>query len=187
MSKISKIIDDIKQLSSQKNVVLVAIDGNGGSGKTTLSKIIKKSIPNINIIRRDLYPSPYSKDKSFDAKYLRKELLLPLKQRINVSPQIYHWPKKEFVQGGEIVSKGVIILEGTLSMHEDIVDLYDYTIWVECPSEIGMKRALKRDSDAHKDKWINEWVPRMKKYINTQKPAKKANTVIDYKEIPKED
>ncbi len=185
MNKIEKIIKKIKALDKKEKTSLVAIDGNGGCGKTTLSKIIKKSVPKVNVMRRDLYPSPHSKDQNFDAKYLRKEILLPLKQGVNVSPQIYHWPKKKFVQGGEIAAKGVIILEGTLSMHKDLIDLYNYKIWIECPFETGMKRALKRDNNAYKDKWMNVWIPRMKKYINAQNPAEKADIVINYKDIPK--
>lgn len=185
MDKIQKVIKKIKSLDNHKQIALVAIDGNGGCGKTTLSRIIKNSVSSVNVIRRDLYPSPHSKDQSFDAKYLRKEILLPLKKGVNVSPQIYHWPKKKFVQGGEIPAKGVIILEGTLSMHKDLIDLYDYKIWIECPFERGMKRALKRDNNAYKDKWINEWIPRMKQYIKTQNPVTKADIVIDYEEIPK--
>lgn len=183
MDKLSEIIETISNLRDQKQLTLIAIDGNGGGGKTTLSKHIRSRLPGVRVLRTDLYPSPKGDDPNLKAEYLCDQLLLPLINSEVAAPQIFDWPNKKFIDGPTIEPKGIVVLEGTLTMHEKLINFYDYKIWVECPPEIGMNRALERDNDAYKEKWKNEWLPRMQSYVSSQNPQLKADIIIDYKEI----
>jgi uridine kinase len=68
-------------------------------------------------------------------------------------------------------------------MDKNLINYYDYKIWVDCPPEVGQERALARDGETFKELWINKWIPETITYINEQRPDKKADTVINYKDI----
>lgn len=75
------------------------------------------------------------------------------------------------------------MVEGICSLDNQLIEFYDYKIWVECTPEIGMERALTRDKAVNRDLWEQKWIPETVKYIEEQKPAQKCDLIISYKKI----
>ncbi len=70
-------------------------------------------------------------------------------------------------------AKSIIIVEGIHALHKDIYDLYDFTIYVDCPSETRYARRLHRDITERgrteqlvKHQWDTFAQPTFSKYEN---------------------
>ena len=155
----------------------------GGSGKSTLSKHIVSKLAKSNIIGMDFYYDPVLIRCDFIR--VKNELIVPLKEGKRATSKVYDWPNEQFLPGGWLEPSGIHIFEGWYSMEENLAGLFDYKIWVDCPPDVGMERGLKRDNHIYEDRWVNTWVPEMKKYIQIQNPHLKADMIINYKDIPR--
>ncbi len=144
-----------------KGPLLIGITGGTGSGKSTVSKEIFKSIPEkkIAIIEQDSYYKDQS-NLSFEERVktnydhpfaFDNELLIQqLKDLMNNKPiekPIYdfvkHTRKKETIT---VEPKDIIILEGILILfEEEIRNLLDIKIFVDTDSDVRVIRRLLRD------------------------------------------
>lgn len=156
---IQPIIDEISKKPNGAKTYLIAIDGRSGSGKSYLAKKLSEVIPNVTIISLDefdLYEGDLNIQKVIN------EVIEPIKHE----------------QGNKIT-----LLEGIFSLNSKLESYYDLKIWVECTAETGYKRGLQRDKELNgidnSDKWINYWLPKEEEYIQTEKPQKKADFIID--------
>ena len=156
---IKPIIDEIRKNPKGEKTYLIAIDGRSGSGKSFLANKLKEVIPNVTIVSLDefdLYEGEISIQKVIN------RVINPLKRD----------------QGHNIV-----IIEGIFSLNSKLESHYDLKIWVDCPAQIGYKRGLQRDKDLNgidnSEKWVNYWLPKEEKYIQTEKPQKRADYIID--------
>lgn len=175
------IVNKIKYLATLKSAIFVAIDGMPGGGKSTLTRYLLHKISSIKLIKMDEFFNPLTNGD--DSERLKNEALIPFKNGKVANFKIYNWKEKKIMEGKAIKPKGIILVEGICSMDKNLINFYDYKIWVDCPPEVGLNRALTRDKFKFKDLWINKWIPETVEYIEEQKPHQKADVVINYKDI----
>ncbi len=181
MEAVSNIIQNVIALSKTRIFLIVAIDGMPGGGKSTLAKHFLRANPDIQIIKTDSF-FDFNTNQN-DLKRLH-QVLSDIRSGKTAHFSIYDWSLKKNVQAKSIEPKGIILVEGICSLDTNLVHFYDYKIWVDCPPDIGMKRALSRDKGANRELWELKWIPETIDYINTQHPDKKADTVISAANIP---
>ena len=141
--------------------ILIGITGGTGSGKSTVSKEIFKSIEekDLTIIEQDSYykdqsdltfeervKTNYDHPFAFDNKLL-KEHLKALLNNETIEKPIYdfenHTRKKETVR---VEPRDIIILEGILILFEpEIRELLDIKIFVDTDSDVRVIRRILRD------------------------------------------
>lgn len=141
--------------------ILIGITGGTGSGKSTVSKKIFKTVPekDIVIIEQDSYYKDQSKlsynervktnydhPSAFDNELL-VEHLKQLMAGEAIEKPIYdfemHNRKKETIK---VEAKQIIILEGILILFEkEIRDLLDIKIFVDTDSDVRVIRRILRD------------------------------------------
>ena len=141
--------------------ILIGITGGTGSGKSTVSKEIFKSIheKDITIIEQDSYykdqseltfeervKTNYDHPFAFD-NVLLKEHLEALLRKETIEKPIYdfenHTRKKETVR---VEPRDIIILEGILILFEpEIRELLDIKIFVDTDSDVRVIRRILRD------------------------------------------
>lgn len=144
-----------------KRPILIGITGGTGSGKSTVSKEIFKSIheKKICIIEQDSYykdqsnltfeervKTNYDHPFAFDNELLIKQLKDLLNNK-SIEKPIYdfekHTRKKETIT---VEPKDIIILEGILLLsEEEIRDLLDIKIFVDTDSDVRVIRRILRD------------------------------------------
>ena len=161
----------LKQLLPQKEVVVMGIEGAGGSGKTILGKkLLEEFSPqNAALILLDDYvcfSSEEMKDKGILTRYdwrsrNRKKFLediASLKQGHTIQKPIQDYSKEAPAEETETVEpKPYIIVEGNL----DVSDIADITVFLFAPDEILAERRFLRD----RQKQIHADETKLKSYI----------------------
>ena len=153
MVNTENISNRIRKIAANKETVLIAIDGLGGSGKSTLARRLANSL-NATIVEMDRF---YSEEE----------------MRHNIEQALVNGiiPAKE--------SKGITIVEGVYSMHSNLLDNYDFKIWIECDPKVALERGIRRSGEQERDVWIKIWQPLELEYIEEEKPQEKADIVIN--------
>jgi uridine kinase len=139
--------------------LVIAIAGCSGSGKTTLARELANQLDAtlfpLDLYYRDLsqFPLDTRHKKNFDhPDSLESELIIEhvrgLANGQTIRRPVYDFKTHSRVSGSfdTIVPKGVVTVEGILALHfDELVPLYDFSIYVNAPNEICLKRRIYRD------------------------------------------
>src|SRR5439155_2424630 len=80
-----------------------------------------------------------------DAERLRREVLEPLGRGLPAQFVHRDWWNAERAEVRVVRSQGIVLVEGTSTLDERLREFYDEQIFLECPQELALKRALARD------------------------------------------
>lgn len=173
----------IQQIDDSAQPFVIAIDGYGGSGKSTLSKELKQLLPNALAIETDNFIKYPHETNVFEHDWMaiEKDVLARLKTDDSVVTKAYDWntlgPKKESQPVGHFV-----IVEGISLLDEKYVNYYDLKIWIDCPYEIALERGKKRDKEEqgtdHDELWETVWGPGSRQYFQRVRPDLKADVLF---------
>lgn len=122
---------------------IIAIDGRGASGKSTLATAIAEQLPGSAIAHTDdlAWHEPF-----FDWGHLLEQVLATIHRGDPVDFQPPAWPQHG--RGGSIVvpaGTSAVIVEGTGALQRDLAHLVDASIWVQSDWELAEHRGLERD------------------------------------------
>lgn len=165
-------------------VKLVAIDGHGGSGKSSLAKLLSKKL-DAQIIHTDDFAGW---DNPTDWWPLVIERVFePIKNGAKVLnyPRSKWWEDHhpEPVENQPVTP--IIILEGVTALRTEFRPYISYAIYVDTPREVCIQRGFERDRgmDGKSDQEIMamwaEWQDAEDAYIARDNPREYANLVID--------
>lgn len=138
---------------------MLGIAGCSGSGKTTLARELANQLDAtlfpLDLYYRDLsqFPLDTRHKKNFDhPDSLESELIIEhvqaLANGLPIQRPVYDFKTHSRVAGAfdTIVPTGVVIVEGILALHfDDLIPLYSYSIYVNAPNEVCLKRRIYRD------------------------------------------
>lgn len=188
--KYQKLAMDLKQLWGGDKPVLVGIDGPGASGKSTIAKGLMAACGSAEIVHVDDFYQPSDSrydgqvdsrpiGAAFDLARLREEVLEPLKAGTIARYRRYNWDKDQVDSERIVVRAEIVLVEGIYSLSTLLTSYFDFAIWVECPSELRLRRGLERDGEAARSLWVDDWMPGEDKYIEGQKPSSRADLICD--------
>jgi len=139
--------------------LMLGIAGCSGSGKTTLAAELARQLDAtlfpLDLYYRDLsqFPLDSRHKRNFDhPDSLESELIIEhvraLAEGHAIQRPVYDFKTHSRVPGtfDSITPTGVVIVEGILALHYDnLIPLYDFSIYVNAPNEICLKRRIYRD------------------------------------------
>jgi uridine kinase len=142
-----------------KKPVVIAIAGCSGSGKTTLAHELARQLDAtlfpLDLYYRDLsrFPLDSRHKQNFDhPDSLESELIIEhvsaLAAGKPIQRPVYDFKTHSRVAGAfdPVIPANVVIVEGILALHyEELVSLYDFSVYVNAPNEICLKRRIYRD------------------------------------------
>ena len=169
METIRKKIDE---LLTQKDMVIVAIDGKCTSGKTTLASKLAE-IYDCNVFHMDdffLRPEQRTPERfaevggNVDYERFREEVLLPLKTGKAFSYRPFDCSTFTLAAPVTVAPQKLNIIEGTYSHHPYFGNPYDLKILLTVDKETQRQRILERPIFLHK-RFFEEWIPMENRYF----------------------
>ena len=169
METIRKKIDE---LLTQKDMVIVAIDGKCTSGKTTLASKLAQ-IYDCNVFHMDdffLRPEQRTPERfaevggNVDYERFQEEVLLPLKTGKTFSYRPFDCSTFTLDAPIAVAPKKLNIIEGTYSHHPYFGNPYDLKILLTVDDETQRQRILERPTVLHK-RFFEEWIPMENRYF----------------------
>ncbi|MDB5175603.1 MAG: putative phosphoribulokinase [Candidatus Saccharibacteria bacterium] len=181
---VAQIAQSIK-IKGSKKPTLIAIEGYGGSGKTTLAMKLADELGSAYVVNIDDFivkeklTEPSWDKGAFDRKRLELQVLLPATRQKQVAYQELIWETNLLSEPKIVPPVDYLIVEGISSYHPDIAHYYEYKIWVDTPVEIAKARGKARDAgNENADKW-NMWAQNDVAYQQKYHPEQIADFIIN--------
>ena len=178
----------IDMLMHELDHVLVAIDGDCASGKTTLAKLLTK-VYDCNIIHMDQF---FLRDEqrteerltkpggNIDYERFRDEVLDKLKTGSTFSYRPFNCKSRDFDAPILLPPAKLTIIEGSYSHLPALAEYYDLKVFLSIPEEVQLERILKRNGRAMYEKFKNTWIPMEKQYEEIFRVRENSDLVFDY-------
>lgn len=185
--------------------VRVAVDGIDAAGKTTLATalagalaergrtVIQASVDGFHRPREERYrQGPDSArgyyEDSFDYHALRTNLLLPLgpggSRRYRRAVFDYRTDSPLDLPFATAPDDAILILDGIFLLRPELVDLWDFRIFVDVGFDIALQRALIRDRDlfgseeAIRERYLRRYFPAQRLYLESARPTERADAIV---------
>jgi uridine kinase len=176
-SIMSTVLQDIQSLHPRnRKTLVIAIDGYGGSGKSTVARNLAGVLSQTTIVRTDDFARPNT--PSWDWPRLKEQVLDQINRDQPGRYQRYDWNEDRLAEWHTVPTGGVLIVEGVSSMRRELGEYWDYAIWVACSYELRLRRGIERDGASMRSQWIDVWMPEEDKYVREQRPGERADTVV---------
>jgi len=152
---------------------VVAVDGPGGAGKSSLALWLAQRL-DAPVIHTDDFASWEN-----PVEWWPQLIELALKPLAAGRPARYR-PTR---WGGEertpvlIEPTDVVILEGVTASREAFQPYLAYSIWIETPRQLRLQRGLERDGADSRAQW-EQWMEAEDRYIERERPAERADLVL---------
>ena len=148
-----------EQLTLPQKPILIGIAGCSGSGKTTLAAELARQLNGmvfpLDLYYRDLsqFPLDMRDKRNFDhPDSLESELIIEhvraLAHGQTIQRPVYDFSTHSRVAGAfdAVEPSKFILVEGILALHyPELHPLFDFSIYVDAPNEICLKRRIYRD------------------------------------------
>jgi uridine kinase len=175
-------------IAARPPVVMVAIDGAGGAGKSTLANAIAAMLGRVAIVRVDDFYRPLHGDQRaaadpeygyrnyFDWPRIRDSALIPLRAGMAARFQRLDWVSARLADWVTVEAADVVVLDGVYSSRPELRAYFDLAIFVDTPRELRKRRMLARGQSA--TDWIDAWMAAEDWYIEHLEPATHADLVV---------
>jgi uridine kinase len=153
---------------------IVAIDGLGGAGKSSLAEHLSVALAGAAIVHTDDFASWHTPLEWWPR--LIEEFLLPLARNEAARFERSKWGQED--RGwAEVQPADFVILEGVTAAREAFRAYLTYAVWVETPPELRLRRGLERDGQDAREQW-ETWMIREERYRIAERPSETADLVV---------
>lgn len=163
----------IDGLLTKKAAVLVAIEGGSASGKTSLAALLEK-VYDLNVFHMDDFflqghqrtPERFAQPGgNVDRERFRAEVLDPLLRGEPFRYRKFDCTRMELGESVAVTPKRLNVVEGAYSMHPELADAYDLSVFLEIGAEEQAERILQRNGPEMQNRFLTEWIPLEKLYF----------------------
>lgn len=185
-SSTAQIVERLR--AATKRPFLVAIDGAGGAGKSTLAAVLQRLVPTVEVVHKDDFYQVMDEavraaldpqqayQQNFDWQRLEQQVLSPLARGEPAHYERYDWVKNELAETLEVGAANIVIVEGVSSARPELREYYDLRIWVETSDAVRIKRMHDRGENSQQQ--IDRWEATEKYYADSFQPARAADIIV---------
>lgn len=171
--RIVLIKERIDLLLTQREQVIVAIDGSCAAGKTTLAGILAEQYA-CNVFHMDDFflrpeqrtPARFAETGgNVDYERFKEEVLIPLKAGRVFSYRPFDCGTFTLSEPVRVAPEKLNIVEGSYSLHPYFGDAFDLKIFLTVTPELRRQRILERPAFLHQ-RFFDEWIPMEERYFS---------------------
>jgi uridine kinase len=170
-------------LAGRPGMLVVAIDGPGASGKTTIAAAAAAATGAAMVHTDDFFrdprgprDAPRSLAGYYDWRRLRAEALEPLRARRRAAFRRFDWERGSGLDGTVSVEPGdLILLEGVFAAAPELADLVDRSVFVDTPEPERLRRLRLRVAP---EEWDDDWLVAERAYFKLVRPPSSFNLVV---------
>jgi len=155
---------------------IIAIDGLGGAGKTSLAAILARELGGVPVVHTDDFAT--HEDFLGWGPRLRASVLEPLARGERASYRPYLWDERRLGEPISVPAGGVVVIEGVFCSRTELRPYLACIVWVETPRPVRLARALLRDGAAAVEFWA-DWTAAEERFLAEEHPREHAHLVID--------
>ena len=157
-------------------VRLVAVDGPGGSGKSTFALRLAVAADGAMVVHTDDFASAGHPLDWWPR--LLEQVIEPLARGVAASYQRYDWLSGSLAEWHVVEPAPIVIVEGVSSGREEWLAKLSYVVWIDTPREIRLRRGLDRDGDDALDFW-KIWMAAEDEHYREDQTRDRADVVVD--------
>ncbi len=176
---------ELDKMLSMGNLRL-AIEGGSASGKTTLAKILENIYDCTVFHMDDFFLQPHQRTAerfaevggNVDRERFLEEVLLPLSRGEVISYRKFNCSTMSIEKAIEVLPEKLTVIEGAYSMHPDLQNYYDYSVFLDIDGDFQKKRIEKRNTPKLAKRFFDEWIPLERIYFKKMKVASRCDNII---------
>ena len=178
-------------LGSDRDRILIGIDGRAGSGKTTLARKLAE-VFDCNVFQMDdFFLQGYQRTEerakevggNVDYERFQKEVLLPLKKKETVWYRPFRCQTMELQEKVEMPFRRLNIIEGSYAQHPYFGAPYDLKIFVDIDPVLQLDRIEKRNGTQKLEQFKTLWIPKEEAYFAKFQIAAHADRIMSGKDF----
>lgn len=172
---------------SDKEKIVVAIEGASASGKTTLAEMLSR-VYDCNVFHMDDYflrPEQRTPERfaeiggNVDRERFAKEILEPLMNNETVNYRPFDCSTQTLGETVTVLPKKLTIVEGVYSAHPAFSKYYDIAVFLNVDEECQKKRILARNGEKLAERFFGEWIPLENRYFSGTDIKNRADLIFD--------
>jgi uridine kinase len=160
-------------------VLMLAIDGPGGSGKTTIASAVAAATGAALVHTDDFFmgrPASPGLAGYYDWRRLRAEALEPLRARRGAAFRRFDWERGHGLDGSVAVEPGdLVLVEGVFSAAPELCDLVDRSVFVDTPEAERLRRLRLRVAP---EEWDDDWLAAERRYFGRERMPSTFDLVV---------
>lgn len=153
---------------------LVAVDGPGGAGKSTLAEHIAARC-DAQLVHTDDFASWENQLDWWPQ--LERQVLEPLAHTRRARYQRYDWDSRQLAEWHAVEPGGIVVVEGVSSARAAMRDRLSLSIWVETPPDVRLTRGLRRDGPDAAGLW-QRWMAAEDAHFEADRTREHADVVV---------
>ena len=155
---------------------VIAIDGLGGAGKSTLAVRASRALAGTPMVHTDDFASWDDPLRWWPR--LLEQVLRPLSEGHAACYQRYDWDERRLAEWRELSPCGLLILEGVGCSRRELRGYLAAAVWVAAAQPERLRRGLARDGEDAHDRWA-QWQAEEDRYLTRDRPDQAADLVVD--------
>ena len=169
-----------------KGRLMLAIEGGSASGKSTLANLLQSIYGCAVVHADDFFLQPHQRTAerfsqpggNLDRERLLEEVLIPASKGNTVRFRCFDCSTMTLGQWKELPDTPLTVIEGAYSMHPELSDYYDLSVFLDVLPEEQARRIRLRNTPAIAERYLTEWVPMEKRYFEHYDIKNRCDLVI---------
>jgi uridine kinase len=203
VKKLSEIVLRKYHFHREAHVFTVAISGIDASGKGFVSDLLEQELESHNLKIANINIDPWQNPipvrlqkenpvKNFYQQVFRwddffSQLILPLKKNggIYLETKLIRTDADEYYPFTYHFHKiDILLIEGIFLFKKELLEQYDFTIWIDCSFATGLQRAIARNSENLGEEQLvrdydTYYYPAQRYHFKKDNPVSKANYIYN--------
>ena len=190
IERFAQVVERLQELvASDRERIIIAIDGKCASGKSTLGYYLQK-VFDANLFHMDdffLQKQQRTPERltevggNVDYERFLTEVLEPLLAGEVVEYRPFHCDTLQISEGEEVLPKRVNIIEGSYSQHTYFGDIYDLKVFMEIEPEAQLENIRKRNGEEQVSVFEERWIPKEEAYFKAFQIKQKSDIIVTWK------